>query len=69
MHGRAHRHLGRLQIQASRLAAPVKDDTQQVFYFARDLLLDGFGVFFSSGDKVSVTGRAWQILSFTSSNS
>ena len=69
MHGRAHSHLDGLQIQVSRLAAPVKDDTQQLFYFARDFLLDGFRRFFSSGETVSATGRAWQILSFTSSNS
>jgi hypothetical protein len=58
-----------LQIQMSRLAAAVEDDAQQPVYFARDFLADGFRRFFSSGERVSATGRARQIRSFTSSNS
>ena len=69
MHGGAHHHLGDLQIQTSRLAAAVENDTQQLVYFARDFLADGFRRFFSSGERISATGRARQILSFTSSNS
>ena len=69
MHGRAHSHLDGFQIQTPRLAATVEDDAQQLVYFARDFLPDGFGRFFSSGERVSATGRARQIFSFTSSNS
>jgi hypothetical protein len=46
----------------------MEDDTQQLAYFARDLLADRFSRFFSSGERVFSTGRARQILSFTSSN-
>ena len=69
MHDRPHQHLGGFQIQVPRLAAAVEDDAQQLVYFARDFLADGFRRFFSSGERVSATGRARQILSFTSSNS
>ena len=69
MHDRPHDHLGGFQIQAPRLAAAVEDDAQQLAYFARDFLLDGLRRFFSSGDKVSATGRARQIFSLTSSSS
>jgi hypothetical protein len=69
MHGRAHRHLDGFQIETARLAATIEDDAQQLVYFARDFLADRFGRFFSCGVRVSSTGRARQILSFTSSNS
>jgi hypothetical protein len=69
MHHRPHDHLGGFQVQVPRLAAPIENDAQQLVYFARDFLLDGFGRFFSSGDSVSVAGRARQIFSLTSNNS
>jgi hypothetical protein len=69
VHGGAHQHLGGLQFQMSSPATAVENHTQQLAYFARDLLLDGFRRFFSSGGIVSATGRARQIFSFTSSNS
>ena len=69
VHGGAHQHLGSLQFQMSRLVAAAENNTQQLVYFARDLLLDGFRRFFSCGAVVSATGRARQIFSFTSSNS
>lgn len=56
-------------IQASRLAAVVEDEAQQLVYFARDFLLDGFRRFFSSGVRVSATGRARQIFSLTANSS
>ena len=54
---------------AWRLAAAVENHTQQLAYFARDLLLDGLRRFFPCGEMASSTGRARQIFSFTSSNS
>jgi hypothetical protein len=69
MHGRAHRRFQRFQIHTPRLVAALEHYTQQLLYFARDFLVDGFGRFFSSGDRVASTGRARQIFSFTSSNS
>ena len=69
MHGRTHRHLGGLQIEAAGLAAALEDHTQQLVYFTRDLLADRFGRFFYSGVRVSATGRKRQICSLTSTNS
>jgi len=69
MHRRTYRHLDGLQIQPPRLAATVEEDAQQLVYLARDFLADGFRRFFSWGERVSSSGRARQILSFTSSNS
>src|SRR5277367_5243626 len=69
MHGRAHGHFDGFQIQASCLTAAVEDRAQQLLYFARDLLAERFGRFFSSGEKLSSTGRARQIRSLASSNS
>ena len=69
VHRRANRHFDSFQVQASRLVAAREEDTQQLFYFARDLLTDGLGCFFSCGERASATGRARQIFSFTSSNS
>jgi hypothetical protein len=69
MQGRTHGHLGRLQIETARLASLLKDHTQELIYFARDFLADGFRRFFSSGASVSSTGRAWHICVFTSMKS
>src|ERR1017187_6309279 len=69
VHGRAHSHLDGLQIQVPRLTATAKDDAQQLVYFARDFLLDGFGRFFSwVVGEISFTGRNSQICSLTSNN-
>lgn len=65
-HGRTQGHLGRLQIEAARLAALLEDDAQELVYFARDLLANRFRRFFPSGASVSSTGRAWHICVFTS---
>jgi hypothetical protein len=69
MHGRPHDHLRGFEVQTPRLATAVGDDAQQLVYFARDFLLDGFRRFFFSGERVSVTGRARQIFSLTSNSS
>jgi len=69
MHGRTHQCLKSFQIHPSRLAMALEDHTQQLLYFERDFLVDRLGRFFSSGDRASSTGRARQILSFTSSKS
>ena len=69
MHGRTHRPFYGLQIQTPGLAATLEQDAEQLVYFARDFLLDRFGRFFSTGERVSSTGRARQILALTSSNS
>jgi len=69
MHGRTQRHLDGFQIESAGLAASGENDTQQLIYFARDFLADRFGRFFSCGGRASSTGRARQILSFTSSSS
>jgi hypothetical protein len=53
----------------ARLAALLENDAQQLVYFARDLLPDRFRRFFSSGERLSSTGRKRQIFSFTSSKS
>ena len=67
VHGRAHSHLDSFQIHKPSLAAGAEDDAQELVYFARDLLLDSFGRFFSwavSWD--SSTGRNWQTRSLIS---
>jgi len=69
MHGRTHSRFDSFQIQTSRLAAALENHTQKLLYFARDFLADRFDRFFPSDDRVSSTGRARQILSFTSSKS
>jgi hypothetical protein len=66
MHGRAYGDLDGFQIETPRLAPFRKDDAQQSIYLARDFLLDGFERFFSCELSDSVTGRARQIFSFTS---
>jgi hypothetical protein len=53
---------------AGLLALP-EDASQQRGYFARDLVLDRRGRFFSSGVSVSATGRARQIFSLISNRS
>jgi hypothetical protein len=62
-------HLDRFQIEMATLAQASEDDFQQRGYFPRRLARDCFGGFFSYGDNESSTGRARQILSFTSSSS
>ena len=66
--GRAHGHLRGFQIEAPRLAPILKNDPQEPIYFARDLLPDRLGRFFScSLDSSSPSsGRNWQIFSLTS---
>src|ERR1035437_7194655 len=67
VHGRAHRHLDSLQIEAARFAASTKDDAQELIYVVRDCLKDRFGRFFScSVCSVSSTGRKRQIFRLTS---
>jgi len=67
VHGRAHRHLDSLQIEAARFAAGAKDNAQELIYVARDFLEDRFGRFFSSSVcSVSSTGRKRQIFRLTS---
>jgi len=69
MHGRTHSRLDGFQIQPSCLAPILENHTKKLLYFARDFSADRFHRFFSSGDSVSSTGRARQILSLTSSKS
>jgi hypothetical protein len=69
VHRRTSSHLDRLQIETARLTALLENDAQQLVYFARDLLPDRFRRFFSSGERLSSTGRKRQIFSFTSSKS
>jgi hypothetical protein len=69
MQGGSDRRLQGFQIQAAPLAAILKDHPQQLAYFARDFLLDGFCRFFSCADREPATGRRWQIFALTSSNS
>jgi hypothetical protein len=69
MQGRTYHHLDGLQIETTRLAALRDDHTVELVYFSRDLLADRFGRFFSSGVRVSSTGRKRQICSLTSTSS
>jgi hypothetical protein len=46
MHGRAHRHLDRFQVQVAVAALAAEDHMKQLLYFARDLLADRFGCVF-----------------------
>jgi hypothetical protein len=66
MQSGAKGHLHRFQIHAASLPALGKDAARQRGYFARDLGVDRFGGFFSSGVSVSSTGRVRQIFSLTS---
>ena len=68
MHRRSHRHFDGLQIQARSLTAALKDDMQQLVYFARDCLMTCSNRFFSSAVhalSAGATGRCWQIFSLT----
>jgi hypothetical protein len=69
MHGRADRHFHGFQIPKSGLAKLGEDDAQDLLYFARDFLMDGFRRFFSCGVSVPSTGRKAQIFSLTSTMS
>jgi hypothetical protein len=70
VHGRAHRHLNRFQIEGAALAPSLENDTPEVIYFARDLLTDRFSRFFScSVCRSSSTGRKPQISALVSTNS
>jgi hypothetical protein len=62
MHALADKHLHRLQVDASVLAAVGKNLPGKTAYFAGDFLLDGFESFFSCTDRGSGSeGRIWQI--------
>ena len=65
MQSSAKGHLHRFQIRFARSLALGEDASQQRGYFARDLVLDRLGRFFSSGVNVSGTGRARQIFSLS----
>ena len=69
MQSSAEGHLHRFQIRFAGLLALGEDASQERRYFARDLVLDRLGRFFSSGVNVSATGRARQIFSLTSNRS
>jgi len=69
MQGRAHGYFQGFQFPSPRLTVGAEDHAQQLVYFARDFLLDGFGRFFSWADgAVSSTGRNSQICSLTSNS-
>ena len=67
MHGSAHCHLDRFQVESAGLALVLKYKPEQGAYFPFDFLPDRFRRFFSCGVSVSSTGLARQIFSFTSS--
>jgi hypothetical protein len=69
MHSGADSHLDCFQIQDAALLPLGENAAQQSGYFARDLLVDRFGRFFSCGVSLSPTGRARQISSLISSSS
>ena len=51
------------------LAAGGEEHAEQLIYFARDFLLDGFRRFFSWAEKAgSAIGRNWQIFSLISNS-
>jgi hypothetical protein len=60
VHGIAHQHFHRFQLDAARPAPFAQRHSQKFGYLLADLLLNRFGRFFSCGDKVSSTGRARQ---------
>lgn len=66
--GGSEGHLDSFHVQLAAFGAILKDQSQQTAYFVRDFLLDRFRCFFSCGVRVSSTGRARQIFSFTSSS-
>ena len=47
VHGGTYGHLQRFQIETPGLAPTLENDPQESIYFARDLLTDRFGRFFS----------------------
>ena len=63
------RGLRRFQVKPPFLAPALKQNLKDAIYFALDFAMDRLRRFFSCGVKVSSTGRAVQIFSFTSSNS
>jgi hypothetical protein len=70
MHGFAHRHLDRFQIEMPGFATAGKDNVQDLIYFAGNFFLDRSRRFFSWADgEDSSTGRSEQICSFTSNSS
>jgi hypothetical protein len=69
VHGCAHRGLCRFQIKPAFLAPALKQNLEDAIYFALDFEVDRLRRFFFCGVKVSSTGRALQIFSFTSNNS
>jgi hypothetical protein len=69
MHLGTDQDLNGLQIEVTSFMYPGENGLQQLFYFARDFLLDGLRRFFSWGLRdCSSTGRRRQIFSFTSRN-
>ena len=69
VHGRAHERLQGFQFPTPRLAVGAENHAQQLVYFARDFLLDGFGRFFSwAVGEASSSGRNSQIRSLTSNS-
>jgi hypothetical protein len=69
MHGRAHDHLNGFQIHVTGLLHTGENGSQQLFYFARDFLLDRICRFFSCSLSSGCSrGRNRQIFSFTSRN-
>ena len=70
VHGGTYGHLQRFQIETPGLAPTLENDPQELIYFARDLLTDRFGRFFScSVSDSSSIGRRWQILALVTINS
>ena len=53
MQGGSQGHLDGFQVQPAALGAILKDQPQQMAYFARNFLLERFGRFFSCGVRVS----------------
>jgi hypothetical protein len=69
MQGSAEGHLHCFQIRLAGLLALGEDASQERGYFARDLVLDRLGRFFSSGVSVSSTVWMRQIFSLISNRS
>ena len=61
-------HLHRLQVPTTRLVPSLEDHLQQLAYLLGDFLLDRGRRFFSSGVRVSSTGRSPQIFALTSTS-
>jgi len=68
VHRRPGDGLNSFQIQFAAVALSGENHRQQMIHFLADCPLDLLGRFSSSGDKVSSSGRSWQIFSLTSSN-